>query len=114
MHTSEELKVIKSSQKTLHDTIDVLLEALDLISLVVALQVGDDPLHVVLQVGHVVSLLTKSSLHQPLVEDEIYSRLHGLIGAFISLFSTGVGSFQDKVSSSFSGDVLNKNNISYI
>merc|ERR1719210_2470032 len=34
------------------------------------------------------------------------SRLHGLVGAFISLFSTGVGSFQDKDSSSFSGDVL--------
>ena len=69
MHTSKELKVIKSSQKTLHDSIDVFLESLDLVLLVIALQISHNPLHVVLQIVHVVGLLAESSLDQSVIED---------------------------------------------
>merc|ERR1712186_178192 len=79
--SSEKLQVTKPPQKTLHNTVDVLLEALDLISLVVGLEVGDHPLHVVLQVVHVVSLLPEPGLHESVVKDEVHSGLGRLLGA---------------------------------
>ena len=103
--TSEKLQVTKPPQKTLHHTVDVLLEALDLVSLVVGLEVGDHPLHVVLQVVHVVGLLPEPGLHQPVVEDEVHARLGGLLRALGSLLSAGVGA-DVKIITNFTGDVL--------
>ena len=105
--TCEKLQVTKPPQKTLHHTVDVLLEALDLVSLVVGLEVGDHPLHVVLQVVHVVGLLPEPGLHQPVVEDEVHSGLGGLLRALGSLLSAGVGS-DVKIITNFTGDVLEK------
>ena len=103
--TSEKLQVTKPPQKTLHHTVDVLLEALDLVSLVVGLEVGDHPLHVVLQVVHVVGLLPEPGLHEPVVEDEVHSGLGRLLRALGSLLSAGVGA-DVKIITNFSGDVL--------
>merc|ERR1740129_2724140 len=95
--SSEKLKVTKFSQQTLHDSVDVLFESLDLVLLVVALQIGHDPLHVVLQVVHVVSLLPEPGLHESVVEDEVHSELHCLLSALISLLSAGIRALEDKV-----------------
>ena len=97
MFTGKELEVIKLSQKTLHDSINVLLESFDLVLLVIALEVSHDPLHVVLQIVHVVSLLSEPSLDQSVIEDKVDPRLHGLLCALISLLSASVGALENKV-----------------
>ena len=107
MITCEKLQVTKPPQKTLHHTVDVLLEALDLVSLVVGLEVGDHPLHVVLQVVHVVGLLPEPGLHEPVVEDEVHSGLGRLLRALGSLLSAGVCA-DVKIITNFTGDVLEK------
>ena len=103
--TSEKLQVTKPPQKSLHHTVDVLLEALDLVSLVVGLEVGDHPLHVVLQVVHVVGLLPEPGLHEPVVEDQVHSGLGRLLRALGSLLSAGVGA-DVEIITNFTGDVL--------
>merc|ERR1719305_61664 len=95
--SSEKLEVAKFSQQSFHDSVDILLESLDLVLLVVALQIGHDPLHVVLEVVHVISLLPEPSLDQSVVEDEVHSRLHGLLSALISLLGAGIGALENKV-----------------
>ena len=105
--TSEKLQVTKPPQKTLHHTVDILLEALDLVSLVVGLEVGDHPLHVILQVVHVVGLLPEPGLHEPVVEDKVHSGLGRLLRALGSLLSAGVGA-DVKIITNFTGDVLEK------
>merc|ERR1711923_650528 len=50
-----------------------------------------DPLNVVLEIVHVVRLLAEASLHQPVVEDEVDSRLGGLFSPLTALLGTGVG-----------------------
>ena len=60
-----ELEVAELAEEPFHHTIDVLLESVHLTSSVVLFQVFHNLLHVVLEVGHVVILLGKTSLNQP-------------------------------------------------
>ena len=99
------MEVIEFAQKTLHDSIDILLKAVNLVGLVVRLQVSHDSLHVVLQIVHVICVLSEASLHQSVVENEINTRLGRLLRALSCLLSTGVGA-DIKVFSDLSLDVL--------
>ena len=103
--TGVELEIIELSQKRLHDPIDVLLKAVNLVGLVVGLQVSHDSLHVVLQIVHVIRLLSEASLHQSVVENQIDSGLHRLFCALSGLLSTGVGA-DIKIFSDLSLDML--------
>merc|ERR1712156_447837 len=67
--TCEELEIVELSEKTFHDSVDVLFEVINLIGLVVLLKVFNHLLHVVLQVCHVVSFLAKASLNKSVVEN---------------------------------------------
>ena len=69
--TNKELKVLETPQNILHVAIDVLLEGVHLVCPAVALEVGDDLLHVVLQVHSVVLLGPKARLGETVVENDI-------------------------------------------
>ena len=58
-----ELEIAELAKKALHHAVDVLLESVHLTSSVVLFQVFHNLLHVVLEVGHVVILLGKTSLN---------------------------------------------------
>ena len=65
------MKVLETPQNILHVAIDVLLEGVHLVCPAVALEVGDDLLHVVLQVHSVVLLGPKARLGETVVENDI-------------------------------------------
>ena len=69
--TNKELKVLETPQNILHVAIDVLLEGVHLVCPAVALEVGDDLLHVVLQVHSVVLLGPKARLGETVVEHDV-------------------------------------------
>ena len=69
--TNKELKVLETPQNILHVAIDVLLEGVHLVCPAVALEVGDDLLHVVLQVHSVVLLGPKARLGETVVENDV-------------------------------------------
>merc|ERR1719361_1244363 len=69
-----ELEVAELAEEPFHHAIDVLLESVHLTSSVVLFQVFHNLLHVVLEVGHVVILLGKTSLNQSVVQNEVYTR----------------------------------------
>ena len=74
-----ELEIAELAKKALHHAVDVLLESVHLGCSVVVLQILHNLLHVVLEVGHVVVLLGKTSLNQP----EIAQMSRGILqGAF--------------------------------
>ena len=60
-----ELEIAELAKKALHHAVDILLESVHLGCSVVVLQILHNLLHVVLEVGHVVVLLGKTSLNQP-------------------------------------------------
>ena len=65
------MKVLETPQNILHVAIDVLLEGVHLVCPAVALEVGDDLLHVVLQVHSVVLLGPKARLGETVVEHDV-------------------------------------------
>merc|ERR1719275_198656 len=69
-----ELEVAELAEEPFHHTIDVLLESVHLTGSVVLFQVFHNLLHVVLEVGHVVILLGKTSLNQSVVQNKVYAR----------------------------------------
>merc|ERR1711988_1837920 len=85
-----ELEIAKLAKKALHHTVDILLESVHLSCSVVVLQILHNLLHVVLEVGHVVVLLGKTSLNQPVVENQVDTGLGGLLGALLHLLGGGV------------------------
>merc|ERR1719277_1157108 len=95
------------------NSIDVLLKSLNLVFLIIALQVSNHPLHVVLQIVHVVSLLAKSSLDKPVVKNEINSRFNSFFSALSTLFCTCIGS-NIKVIANLSCDMLSSHLIQTI
>merc|ERR1711945_68790 len=86
-------------------SIDVLLESLNLVFFIVAIQVSHHPMHVILQVVHIISLLAKSCLNEPVVEDKINTRFNSLLSAFSSILCTGITS-NIKVITNLSGHML--------
>ncbi len=62
-----------------------------LVGLSVLLEVLDDLLHVVLEVGGVVLLGAEAGLHQPVVEHHVHPGLDGLLRALVRLLRGGVG-----------------------
>ena len=95
--TSEELEILESAEKVLHDSGDVLLEVVDLAGAVVLLEVLDHLLHVVLEVHGEVLLGPEAGLHEPVVEDDVDAGGGGLVCAFVGLLGGSVGSLQDDI-----------------
>ena len=106
-----ELEIAELAQKALHHAVDVLLESVHLSCSVVVLQILHNLLHVVLEVGHVVVLLGKTSLNQPkvdkmlrsilqggrispVVENQVDTGLGGLLGALLHLLGGGVAALE--------------------
>ena len=69
--TNKELKVLEPPKNILHVAVDVLLEGVHLVCPAVVLKVGDDLLHVVLQVQCVVFLWPKAGFSETVVEDYV-------------------------------------------
>ena len=83
-----ELEIAELAQKALHHAVDVLLESVHLSCSVVVLQILHNLLHVVLEVGHVVVLLGKTSLNQPKVDKMLRGILQGSVHLWLRTKST--------------------------
>merc|ERR1719192_442979 len=80
----------------LHVAVDVLLKAVNFVCPAVVLQVGDNLLHVVLQVDSVVLLRAESRLGKTVVEDDVNTTDGARISASIAILalSGGVGAVE--------------------
>ena len=91
------MEVAKFSQQSFHDSVDVLLECVNLAGPVVFLEILDHLLHVVLQVDHVVLLGSEPRLGEPVVEDNVDATDGSCgISALVSIgtISGGIGARQ--------------------
>ena len=82
------------THEVLHDSGDVLLECVHLVSLVILFQVLDYLLHVVLEVDGEILLGAKSGFHQTMVQDDIDAGDGSLFAALVGFLSGGIGALK--------------------